>query len=347
MDKDFLREIKKEIEKGLKKVIKDLDVVDTRKTRIPKKKKCKKCGRRMVLYTRNKYCEVWVCPTFFRKKQTGKWNDRETRIYYKVDKKQVNEVLKKSLLELGIGSYFLKESHFSENVILRAIELFFKYYWATPSDVVKMLADEGVKVSISTVYEWIFHSAILFDEAGNRIKIRYGKEWRMDEMFIDVLGLPIFLWIVIDEYRQIVAWNLSISRDTDSAIFLMKKVVDNAGFNPDKIITDGLKSYHKAWKKLFWKRKKELETGHVIVKDFRDEINNNLLERFNGTFRNAIKAFRGIKAIRFLISFITSFMHHYNFIRPHTGKGLSGLSPVEATGKIEGITTNLGVFFSV
>ena len=96
MDKDFLREIKKEIEKGLKKVIKDLDVVGTRKTRIPRKKKCKKCGRRTILHTRNKYCEIWVCPTFFRRKETGKWNDRETKIYYKVDKKQVNETLSRN-----------------------------------------------------------------------------------------------------------------------------------------------------------------------------------------------------------------------------------------------------------
>jgi len=127
----------------------------------------------------------------------------------------------------------------------------------------------------------------------------------------------------------------------------MKKAIDNAGFNPDRIITNGLASYHRAWKKIFWKRKKELRNEHIIVKDFRDEINNNLLERFNGTFRNAIKAFRGLKAIRFLISFITSFMHHYNFIRPHTGNGLNGLSPVEASGIIERMTANLGVFFSV
>lgn len=93
--------------------------------------------------------------------------------------------------------------------------------------------------------------------------------------------------------------------------------------------------------------KKELRvTEHIVVEDFKDEINNNLLERFNGTFKNAIKAFRGLKAIRFLISFVTSFLCYYNFIRPHSGEGLNGLSPVEASGSAKGLTNNIGKFFS-
>jgi transposase-like protein len=285
MDKKFLRHVKNVLEQELKSVEKDLDIISTIRTRIPKIKKCKKCGRRMVLYHKNKYCEIWVCPTFFRRKQTGKWNDKEVKIYYKVDKSKVNEILRKCITELGIGAYFAKDSKFSENVILRAIELFFKYEWANVDDVVKMLADEGVKVSKSTVYQWVFHSAVLFDEAGTKYKLKFGDEWRIDETFIGVLGLPLFLWIVIDEHRQIVAWNISATRDTDSALYVMKKALKNAGFNPRKIITDGLGSYHKAWKKLFWKCKKALRTAeYIVVKSFRDSVNNNLLERFNGPF---------------------------------------------------------------
>ena len=169
----------------------------------------------------------------------------------------------------------------------------------------------------------------------------------MDEVFLGVLGLPVFLWVVLDERRQVVAWSLSLSRDADSALYVMKKAVGNAGFNPDKIITDGLSAYHKAWKKLFWKRSKALRTTeHIIVKDFRDEINNNLLERFNGTIKRAMKAFRGLKAIRFLVSFINSFMYHYNFLRPHTGEGLDNLSPAEASGSVKGLTDSIGTFFS-
>jgi transposase-like protein/ribosomal protein S27E len=348
MDKNFLKIVKSKLEKELTEVEKDSDIIPTTDANIPKEKKCEKCGRRMVRYTTNKYCEIWVCPTFFRKTQTGKWNDKETKIFYKVDKEKVNEVLRKSLTELGIGEYFTKDSRFSENIILRAIELFFKYPWANHNDVVKMLADEGVEVSNSTVYEWIIHSSILFNEAGNKYKIKYGKEWRIDETFVGVLGLPIFLWVVIDEHRQIIAWSLSLSRDTVSAVHVIKNALDHAGFKPQKMITDGLAAYHKAWTKLFWANKKVLRvTEHIIVEDFKDKINNNLLERFNGTFKNAIKSFRGMKAIRFLISFVTSFMCYYNFIRPHTGEGLNGLSPVEASGSAKGLTNNIGKFFSI
>ncbi len=76
------------------------------------------------------------------------------------------------------------------------------------------------------------------------------------------------------------------------------------------------------------------------------ELMKHLLALFNGTFKNAIKAFRGLKAIRFLISFVTSFMCDYNFIRPHSGEGLNGLSPVEASGSAKGLTNNIGKFFS-
>lgn len=136
-----------------------------------------------------------------------------------------------------------------------------------------------------------------------------------------------------------------IERANTSADF--EKALHNAGFKPERMITDGLAAYHKAWTKLFWANKKELRiTEHIVVEDFKDEINNDLLERFNGTFKNAIKAFRGLKAIRFLISFVTSFLCHYNFIRPHSGEGLNGLSPAEASGSAKGLTNNIGKFFS-
>ncbi len=129
-----------------------------------------------------------------------------------------------------------------------------------------MLSDEGINVSASTVYEWIIHCAVLFDSAGTKYRILYGKDWRIDETFVGVLGLPIFLWVIIDEHRQIVAWSLSLSRDTDSAVHVMKKALNNAGFKPERIITDGLAAYHKAWTKLFWTNKKELRvTRNNIV----------------------------------------------------------------------------------
>ncbi len=46
--------------------------------------------------------------------------------------------------------------------------------------------------------------------------------------------------MVIDENMYIVAWGLSLSRDTDSAVHVIKKALDDAGFKPEKIITDGL-----------------------------------------------------------------------------------------------------------
>jgi transposase-like protein len=347
MSRQLIDKVRNRLTRRLKAVEKDLDVVDARRTRIPKKKVCKKCGRKMVHYKSNKFCEVWVCPTFFRRKETGKWNDREVKVYWKVDKEQLNEVLSRTIEELGIGSYFLRDSAFSPNVILRALEIFFRYPSIGIEGVMTMLADEGVNVSRSTVRQWVFHGAILFDDASRKFKLPFGDEWRIDELFTDVLGIPVYVWIVIDEHRQVIAWHLSVTRDTVAATAVMRKALDHAGFCPKKIITDGLKSYHKAWKKLFWRRKRsDRKTEHIIVGSFKDDVSNNLLERFNGTLRKLLRGFRGIKAIRFLVSVLTSFSHYYNFIRPHTGKGLDGRSPAEARG-IPRITGNLGKFFSV
>ena len=92
------------------------------------------------------------------------------------------------------------------------------------------------------------------------------------------------------------------------------------------MVTDGLRSYQKAFKKEFFTLRNP-RTKHIRNVGFRDKTNNNKIERFHGTFRERDKVMRGLKREETARVIAEGFRTYYNFLRPHSA--LKGKTPAE------------------
>ncbi len=109
---------------------------------------------------------------------------------------------------------------------------------------------------------------------------------------------------------------------------LLKIGKDVAKKTPAVFVTDGLPSYHDAFKKEFWTQKKP-RTRHVKEIHIRNEVaNNNIQERLNGEFSDREKVFRGLKKTD--SPAIAGIKLYHNYVRPHMG--LDGDTPASRAG---------------
>ena len=118
-------------------------------------------------------------------------------------------------------------------------------------------------------------------------------------------------WNVMDEKtRFILASHLSKERNMKAAETVMEKAEAAAQEHPEVIKTDRLRNYPYAINLVF------PNTKHVQSDGIRAEVNNNLSERLQGTFRSRTKTMRGLDSLetgqRYLDGWIT-----YNFFREH------------------------------
>ncbi len=82
------------------------------------------------------------------------------------------------------------------------------------------------------------------------------------------------------------------------------------------MVTDGCHSYSRSVQKELPK------TTHVRLKSIRDKrINNNNIERLNGTIRDRIKTMRGLSDKENAGLMTNALINYYNFIGPHSAIG--------------------------
>lgn len=117
--------------------------------------------------------------------------------------------------------------------------------------------------------------------------------------------------------------------DTRKLLATSKRI---AGKKPTAFITDGLESYHIAFKKEFHSTSNP-KSQHVRYITLQGDRNNNKMERLNGEIRDREKTMRGLKTKDTAI--LQGYQLFHNYIRPH--ESLEGKTPSEACGiTIEG-----------
>ena len=166
--------------------------------------------------------------------------------------------------------------------------------------------------SKATIYEWVKTHT---DEAAKEMKnhkAKTGGEWVADEMQVSVGGQKMWLWNVMDsETRYILASHLTPRRDANAARVVLRKAALAADKPPKTIITDKLRSYIKAVKDVL------PEAKHKQSEGIRAELNNNLSERVQGTFRDRIKTLRGMDNRETGQRYLDGWVITYNNFRGH------------------------------
>ena len=180
-------------------------------------------------------------------------------------------------------------------------------------------ANDIPEPSKATVYEWVRDYT---DKAVERMKDHkadVGDSWVADEMMVDVGGEKMWNWNVMDEKtRYILASHLARTRTAGQARKVMEKAMDAAKTPPKTIKTDKLLSYTAALKDY-----KDIK--HVQSEGIRAELNNNLSERLQGTYRARTKTLRGMDSLETGQRYLDGWTLTYNLFREH--ESLGGVPP--------------------
>jgi len=164
-------------------------------------------------------------------------------------------------------------------------------------------------------------------------EIEVSDTWRADELWMKFKGDMKYVFAIMDdETRFWIAQEVAETKYKHDARTLFQLAKKVTGKKPETIITDGLKSYHIAYKKEFWTQRNP-RTEHIRHIKLKGDMNNNKMERLNGEIRQREKTMRGLK--RKDTPILKGYQLYHNYIREH--EGLDGKTPAEACGiKIEG-----------
>ena len=191
---------------------------------------------------------------------------------------------------------------FNINTIINDINLNYSLNAATRAISTYLLDYMNIKVSHVTISKWIKKFDNYFksirDELTKNLYLGYSDEWYTDETFVKITAYKYYLWIYIySETRFITSLNLNKSKEEEYAFSLFNQA--KRFWNPKSIVTNRLSSYGELVKNTFG------TYTHIVVKDFDDDISNNLIESFKKTFKswyNKTKGFNSYKSANSLIN---------------------------------------------
>lgn len=184
--------------------------------------------------------------------------------------------------------------------------------------------EQGNMPSTATIYEWIQkYTQYAIDSVKDYKPKKIGNNFVADETVIEIDGQNVWLWDLIDyDTRFLLATRISRSRTTRDAQILYDRAVKMAGKEPNKVVTDKLRSYLDVdWGK---------DTEHIQGRPFAVEDNTQIIERFHETLKQRTKVMRGLKNMESAHEFINGWLVHYNYLRPHAA--LDDKTPAEVAG---------------
>ena len=83
-----------------------------------------------------------------------------------------------------------------------------------------------------------------------RRRPRPSDRWHLDEMVVRIAGKRMYLWRAIDHEGEVLDMLLQSRRDSRAALRLMRKLLRKQGFAPKLLVTDKLRSYASAFRRL-------------------------------------------------------------------------------------------------
>jgi putative transposase len=137
-----------------------------------------------------------------------------------------------------------KGRHFDRSVILLCVRWYLAYNLSL-RDLEEMMAERGIAVDHSTVHRWVVHFSPQLLERFNQRKRAVSGKWHVDETYIKVRGVWMYLYRAIDSVGDTVEFWLSEHRDLPAAKRFLRKALERHG-RPDRIVIDGSQTNHEA-----------------------------------------------------------------------------------------------------
>src|SRR5882757_10927837 len=117
-------------------------------------------------------------------------------------------------------------------------------------DVELLLAERGVVVSYETVRRWCKKFGHTFADRLRRRRPRPGDKWHLDEVFIRIQGEQHYLWRAVDQDSVVLDILVQPRRDAKAAKRFFRWLQKGLQYVPRVIVTDKLRSYGVARRKL-------------------------------------------------------------------------------------------------
>jgi putative transposase len=192
--------------------------------------------------------------------------------------------------------------------VIRLVVMMYVRFPMSLRNVEDLLFERGIGICHETVRHWWNRFGPMFasDIRRQRVsRMRGFRHWRwyLDEMYVKLNGEKVYLWRAADQEGEILESYVTKTRDKAAALTFMKKALKRHG-PPEKITTDGLRSYRTAMKDLGNADKEEV--GRWA---------NNRLENSHLSFRRRERAmlrFRRMKTPQKFASVHANIHNHFN-----------------------------------
>jgi putative transposase len=142
-----------------------------------------------------------------------------------------------------------RRHHFPPEIIQHAIWLYLRFTLSY-RDVEDLLAERGLEVSYETVRRWVLKFGPVIARRLRRHRPRPSDCWHLDEMVVRIAGKRMYLWRAVDHEGEVLDMLVQRRRDSRAALRLMRKLLKKQGFAPKLLVTDKLRSYGSAFRRL-------------------------------------------------------------------------------------------------
>lgn len=195
----------------------------------------------------------------------------------------------------------------SSSELIRLVVMMYVKYPLSLRNVEDLLFERGIDICHETVRYWWNRFGPLFAGEIRRKRVSYMRgfrQWRhLDEMYVKIGGEMHYLWRAVDHEGEVLESFATKTRDKAAALAFMKKAMKRYG-RPEKIVTDGLRSYTAAITELGNNDKQEV--GRWA---------NNRVENSHLPFRRrerAMQRFRRMKTLQKFSSVHAQVHNHFN-----------------------------------
>lgn len=149
----------------------------------------------------------------------------------------------------------------SPEVIRLAVMMYVRFPLSL-RNVEDLLFERGIAISHETVRYWWNRFGPLFASDIRRRRVNRMRgfrhwRWHLDEMYVKVNGEMVYLWRAVDHEGEILESYVTKTRDKAAALAFMKKTMKRHG-SPERITTDGLRSYGAAMDQMGNRQKQEI-----------------------------------------------------------------------------------------
>lgn len=126
---------------------------------------------------------------------------------------------------------------FPDAIIALAVR-WYLHYRLPYADVAELLAERGVHVDPSTVFDWVQRFTPLYQEMARPHRHHVRGRWAIDETYVKVAGVPCYVFRAIDDLGQVIDVYVSPRRDIEAATRFLRRAVEGTGVRPHTSTTD-------------------------------------------------------------------------------------------------------------